>query len=160
MILAYWRWIVLAVLLVGAAAFGGSVVYRHMDAKLRALQSDFDVFRGGVAALGKAAEIRAKETEAANQKRKELADAQSAKTKRDLAGLYDAYQRLRDQRDASGGILSGTRPAAGSAERTDLDTGAANRALSAFDAGVTGLLREGDEGIGKLNDARAWAQGR
>jgi len=55
-LLTYWRWIALAVLLAGAAAFGGATVYRHMDGKLRALQSDFDAFRGGVEALGKAAE--------------------------------------------------------------------------------------------------------
>lgn len=154
---------ILRLIALGAAflAFGGFCAYRmhaHDQIKYDELKDEYSTFKGGVAALGKAAEIRTKSENEANAKRKADADAASRKTKADLDGVYAAYQRLRDQRGASGSILSNPAPTAGSAavvtfDRTDFD-----RAISDFDAGAVGILKQGDEAIGALNTAKAWAK--
>ena len=98
-----WRLIVYGAICATLMGFGAYEMHAHDARKLAQLQSDFDVFKGGVAALGKAAELRAKAEIEANAKRKANADAENVKTKSDLAGMYAAYASLRDQRTRSGG---------------------------------------------------------
>jgi len=152
-------------LLVGAicaalVGLGGVLAHRYYAPKLEAEKRAFAEFRGGVEALGRAAEKRARETDEANRKRKELADAQAVKAKRDLDGLYAAYVGLRDSRNPGSRILPQPASGAGSAEGIAFDRTALDNALSSFDRGVTGLLREGDEALGSLRIAREWAAGR
>lgn len=152
----------IAAALVGIGAAGAA---KHYGPKLRALQADFDQFRGGVEALGRAAEKRTAETNAANEKRKRDADAEAGKTKRDLAALYDAYGRLRDQRISAGsGVLPPTAAAARDPDRICFSRAALDRGLVEADgvlqAGALPLLRRGDAGIGDLGVIRAWAAGR
>ena len=63
---------ILRLIAIGAAflAFGGFCAYRmhvHDQIAYNALQSEFDTFKGGVAALGKAAEIAKAQKEADDQ---------------------------------------------------------------------------------------------
>ena len=158
-LIANWRWIALGLALVAAAAFGAYRMHRHDQIAYDALQAQFEAFKSKTAALGEAAKAVAAAKEAADKERKDKADAENAKTRRDLAGVYAAYRSLRDSR--SGGSLlpqaaSGTAsPATAAFDRTGLD-----RALSGFDRGVTGLLEQGDQAIADLNTAKAWAQGK
>lgn len=105
----------------------------------------------------KAAEAAAAKDEE-NRKAKEKADVANAKTKRDLAGLYDAYRSLRDQR--RGSLLPEAAPGSASPERITFDRKGFDNALSGFDSGVTGLLKEGDSAIVDLDTAKRWAQTR
>ena len=125
------------------------------------LRAEYEQFQGGVRALGEKAKADAALREAADKLKKEKADAENARTRRDLAGLYDAYRKLRDSRTHSGGGLVPP-AAAGSASPATaaFDRSALDRALSGFDSGVTGLLEEGDKAIADLNTAREWARGR
>lgn len=155
----YWRWIALAALLAASAAFGAYRMHVHDQIAYNALRSEFDVFRGGVEALGKAAQEQAKATELANLERKRDADAKAVKAKRDLDGLYAAYTGLRDSRKgASRSLLSSPAPAPGSAATATFDRAAFDRAISDFDAGAVGILKQGDSAIVDLNSAKTWAR--
>lgn len=148
----------------GAAflAFGGFCAYRmheHDQIAYDALQSEYDTFKGGVKALGEAAQKSADIKTAADKLAKEKADAASVVAKRTLDGLYSAYASLRDSRKGSGGsILSAPAPAAGSSAIVAFDRTAFDRAISDFDAGAVGVLKQGDAAIADLNTAKAWAR--
>lgn len=135
---------------------GGVLAHRYYAPKLEAARVELGV----VASLGRKALKDKVAQEKADQQRKELADAQAVKAKRDLDGLYAAYVGLRDSRNPGSRILPQPASGAGSAEGIAFDRTALDNALSSFDRGVTGLLREGDEALGSLRIAREWAQSR
>lgn len=135
---------------------GLGVAVKVQTARLQACQADHAAFVATVEANGKAAEERAKKQEQDDRKRKVDADAENAKTRRDMAGVYDAYKRLRDS--SASRFLSGSASSSGGPARACLDADAANRALSNFEAGVAGLLEEGDRAIVDMNTARRWAK--
>jgi len=145
-------------------AFGGFCAYRmhaHDQIAYNALQSEFDTFKGGVKALGVAAEARKVEQEAADKQRKEKADVERIAAKRTLDGLYSAYASLRDSRKGSGGsILSSPAPVAGGSATATFDRAAFDRAISDFDAGAVEILKQGDGAISDLNTAKRWADQR
>lgn len=157
-VLLYWRYIVMAVL-AGAAAVQ-TLRLDHAKVEYARLESEYGQFKATVAAMGEKAKKEAAEKEAADRKRKDDADAENAKVRRDLAGVYDAYRRLRDSRSTGGGILPSAPAGAPSAATAAFDRGRLDSALSAFDRGVTGLLEEGDRAIADLDTARRWAQSR
>ena len=147
--------------LVAAGAVGAS---RYYAPRLKALQAEYDQFRGGVEALGKAAAQRAKETDEANRKRKEIADVQAVKAKRDLDGLYAAYVGLRDSRRPGSGVLPEAPGTPGDPDRicfsrSGLDRGL-DEALGLLRSGSAPILRRGDEAVSGLKLAREWAAGR
>jgi hypothetical protein len=152
----------IAAALMGVGAVGASKYYApRLEAEKRA----FAEFRGGVEALGRAASLKAKETDEANRKRKETADAQAVKAKRDLDGLYAAYVGLRDsKRNAGSGVLPETSGTSGDPDRicfsrASLDRGL-DEALGLLRSGSAPILRRGDEAVGGLRLAREWAAGR
>lgn len=144
---------------IGAAVViaGLGVALKVQTSRLDAVRAEYAAFRAQVEALGEAAKREAARIEAADKDRKGKADAENAKTKRDLAGLYTAYGKLRDSRSGSG-ILPAAAPGAASPATAAFDRAALDRALSGFDRGVTGLLAEGDAAIADLDTARRWAQ--
>ncbi len=154
-------WEYLAILL-ALGAFGGFMYYRGgigPRAETATVKAQFAAFQGQVKALGKVAQKAADARKAADQLSKEQADAQAAKSKADLDSLYAAYRKLRQSAAGSSGA-NGLSVASGGtqgAAKSCLDTAAVNRALSSFDAGITGLLEEGDGAIADLNAARQWA---
>lgn len=141
-----------AVLVIG----GLGVALKVQTSRLDAVKAEYAAFVAQTKAIGEAAEKAAKLKEAADLKRKEDADAETARVRRDLAGVYDAYKRLRDS--PSRRTFSEAGGTAASPARACLDAAAANRALQAFDAGVAGLLEEGDRAIVDINTARRWAK--
>lgn len=108
-------------------------------------------------ATNELARKRAISKDAENKKAKEKSDAENSKTRRDLAGLYDAYRSLRDQ-PRHGSLLPPTASGAASPATATFDRATLDSALSGFDKGVTGLLRQGDEAITDLNTAKKWAK--
>ena len=135
---------------------GLGVALKVQTARLDAAKAEYAAFVAQTKAVGEAAEKAAKLKEAEDKKRKEDADAETARVRRDLAGVYDAYKRLRDS--PSRRTFSEAGGTAASPARACLDAAAANRALQAFDAGVAGLLEEGDRAIVDVNTARRWAK--
>lgn len=156
-LLANWRWIALGLALVTSAALGAYRMHTHDQIAYNALQVEFEAFRAKTAALGEAAKAVALAKEAADKEKKEKADAETAKVRRDLSGLYVAYRSLRDSR-SGGSLLPQAAPGSASPDRAAFDRAALDRALSGFDRGVTGLLEEGDRAIADLDSARRWAQ--
>ena len=123
------------------------------------VQQAYDSFKAQVKVEGEEAQKKATAAIAAAKQDKEKADAQNVKAKSDLAGLYAAYRSLRDQRSrAGGGILPPAAPGSASPESITFNRSGLDNALSGFDAGVTGLLEEGDRAIVDLDTARRWAQ--
>ena len=155
------RWGVICLLLAVVAGAAALKMHQHDQIKYDALADDFAKFRSGVAALGEQAEKAAKTRELEDLATKKRADDENAKTKRDLAGVYDAYRSLRAQR--AGGSLLPTAPAgAASADRACFDRAALDRGLANADGllqeGAIGILQRGDQAIVDLNTAKGWAR--
>ena len=162
--LTYWKVFAVAAAILAAAGFGAYKMHVHDQIKYDALQSEYDTFKGGVAALGAAAEARRMEQEKSDAARKKRADDEHAKTKSDLAGLYDAYGRLRDQRrtSASSGVLPQAAAGAVDPDRACFSRAALDRGLAEADGllqdGAAKILLRGDTAISGLNTAKRWAQ--
>jgi len=141
--------------LVGLGAIGASKYYAP---RLKALQSEFDTFRGGVEALGKAAEARKVAKEAADKLAKEKADREN----KDATGrLLADVRRLRDERDrARGGGLLPPAPATGRTDLACFDRVEFERAAGELLGSLRGLASEGDQTALSLRIAREWAAGR
>ena len=95
-----------------------------------------DEVRAEWAEANRLAKEAADKVDETNRQTKEKADAANAKTKRDLAGLYDAYRSLRDQR-RNGSLLPEAPAGSPSPERITFDRKGFDSAISGFDQGVT-----------------------
>jgi hypothetical protein len=161
--LTYWRVFAIAAALLAAAAFGAYKMHVHDQIEYDLLKSEYDVFKGGVAALGEAAKTKKAEQEKSDAARKKRADDELAKTKSDLAGLYDAYGRLRDQRrnNPSGSVLPAAAPGAVDPDRACFSRASLDRGLAEADGllqdGAAKILLRGDTAISGLNTAKRWA---
>jgi len=142
----------IAAALVGFGAVGASKYYApRLEAEKRA----FAELRGGVEALGRAASLKAKETDEANRKRKVSADDEN---RRSTNKLLADNKRLRDDRDRARGSIVPSAPA--DSRSPDL----ACFARTEFESAVGGLIRslrgiseEGDQSAVDLNSVRKWA---
>ena len=155
------RLIVYASICAGLVGFGALTMHRHDQARYDALKADFDAFRGGVAALGKAAQDRATKQAAEDRTRKEQADAEN---RRSTDSLRADIKRLRDAADRA--RPSGLPSAPAGSSRPDLlcldraeyqreDGILTERLLQ----GARGLADEGSKNTVDLNTAREWAGG-
>jgi len=154
-------WEILGVLLI-LGGYTGFIWYeggKSPRAEVVAVKAQFQAFQTQVKGLGEQAQKAADARKLADQQAKESTDAQAAKSQADLDKLYAAYRKLRNTKSASAGSggLSVASGGSQGAAKSCLDTAAVNRALSSFDAGITGLLEEGDGAIAGLNAARDWA---
>lgn len=135
--------------------FGAAGAAKYYGPKLRALQSDFDQFRGGVEALGRAAEKRARETDEANRKRKVSADDEN---RRSTDKLLADNRRLRDERDrARGSFVPSPAPDSRSPDLACFDRNLLEQAIGRLVGSVRGLAQEGDQSALDLTSARQWA---
>lgn len=146
-----------AAIAAGVVIVALGIAVKVQTSRLDSVKAEYAQFKATTEAIGKAAELAKKKQEADDKERKGKADAENAKTKRDLAGLYDAYRSLRDQRSRSGFVPQAA-PGSASPATASFDRGALDNALRGFDKGVAGLLREGDEAIVDLNSAKEWAR--
>jgi len=153
----------------GYAAIGAAVVIgvlliavKVQTSRLDAVKSEYATFKAEVKVLGEAAIKAAKERESADNERKKNADAQNAKSRRDLDDLYSAYRSLRDQRGASGSLLPPTPSGSASPATATFDREALNRGLEIADGvlqeGALRSLQRGDQAITDLNTSKRWAQ--
>jgi hypothetical protein len=149
------KWIILAVYSLFLVASGAILAAKHYSPMLRQLQKDYDTFRGGVEALGQAAQNRAEETRLADIKRKEDADKEHAKA---VAGLNARIAGMRAAVDSGRGFLSAPAPLAASPERTCFDPAGLTDALQSLDRGFLGIVETGAKAVSDLDDAKSWAR--
>jgi len=144
---------------IGAALViaGLGVALKVQTSRLDAVKAEYATFVAQTKAIGEAAEKAAKAKEEADRKRKEDADAQLTRSRRDLAALGDAYRSLREQR-ARSGFLSPPAPGAADPGRACLERAELERTLERIDAVGAGIAQEGDQARIGLDSAKRWAQ--
>ena len=143
----------IAAALVGMGAVGASKYYApRLEAEKRA----FAEFRGGVEALGRAASLKAKETDEANRKRKQDADKENAAAVAALRGTIAGLRGERAKRGAAGGFVSQPAPDALGLRLSCYDSAKLDDALRKLDRGIQGLVAEGDQATIDLNSVRKW----
>ena len=149
----------LAAIAAGVVIAGLGVALKVQSARLDTCKAEYATFKAEVKVLGEAAIAATKAREAADKEKKEKADVQNAKSRRDLDGIYAAYRSLRDQR-AGGGRLP---EAPSGSRRPDLacfDRAELTGSVGILEEGVPRITQQGDEARLDLDTAEAWAQGR
>ena len=155
-----WKMIVgnpwaLAALFALGLAFGGSGAWWVQGLRLDALQSEYDGFVATTKAEGEVAKTLADAQAAEDKRKKESSDHDYQTT---IAGLNADVKRMRDAR-------AGIRyvPAAPAGSRSPglacFDRAELEQALRRLDAGVSGLVEQGDADAVGLNVARSWVAG-
>lgn len=149
------RFVALGLLCASLIGFGAFKMHAHDKIKYDELKQEYANFKGGVEALGRAAEKQTAARIAADKLNKETTDANHAKT---LAALRADNQRLLNAR-SSRSILPASTATAGSVEASTIrfDRGLLDDAIRRLDAGVSGIAEQGDEARLSLNVARQWS---
>lgn len=117
------------------------------------VQTAFNKFVSKTEELGKAAEVKAKQIEAADKLRKEKADAENFRT---ITELRDRVNRMLVARARSSYLPEPT-TTAGSPEDITFDRAGLEREIQRLDARVQELIVEGSEAQRKLDIAVKWA---
>jgi len=146
-------WIAMASFVIGIVS-GGSAAWTIQGWRIDAVQSKFDGFVSTTKALGDAAKIAADKAIAEDKLKKEKADHENATT---VANLRAANKRLRD---ANSSISFLPTASAGSInpQRYCFDRSKLELSLQQLDAGVQGIVEEGDVAVINLNTAKQWAE--
>ena len=142
------------ILLLGAAV-------KVQSSRLDTCKTEHAAFVSQVKAAGDAQEAATKLKDEQNKLAKEKSDAQNAKAKRDLAGLYDAYGKLLDTNSRLSQLPEAPSGSASPADIT-FDRASLDRGLAVADgilqSGAAKILRRGDEAITDLDTGKTWAQ--
>lgn len=152
--LAWVKVAIAAAVLAAAMGFAAYKMHEHDMIAFNALQSEYDTFKGGVAALGEQAKKDAEKKAADDAKLKKRIDDEN---KRTVANLRADIARLRDQADRARGSF--VPPALAGTARPDLacfDRAALESTLRELVAEVRGLVDEGTAATINLNTAKAW----
>lgn len=154
-----WRLIVYGGLILAAMGWTAYEVYGHEERKVQAVKDELATFKGGVAALGLAAEKRTKEENAASLKRKQDADKENADSaRRDtalIASLRAAAAKRTNGRFVPSAPATSRSPNLACFDRPELES-----AIRGLVGEVRGLVDEGSKSALDLNTARIWAAGR
>ena len=151
------KWVIIISLVLG---FGGVCAYKmheHDQIELDQVKADFNAFKGGVAALGKAAADRARLADTINQQNKEASDADH---KTELAALQRTITGLRGERakrGTSGGFVPEAPRPTGSPALVTSERPLLDGALRTLDTEVQGLVDEGSKAVVDLNAGKKWA---
>lgn len=147
-------WLLLAAFVAGLAS-GAAPSWYVQGLRLDALQSKHDGFVATTKAQGEAAKKEAEAKAKADRQLKESSDREYQTT---IASLRADVKRMRDDRARASFVPAapaGSRsPGLACFDRADLDG-----ALRRLDAGISGLIEEGDAGAVGLNAGRRWAAG-
>ena len=156
--LAWVKWTAAALILVAVAGGAAYAMHSHDQVKYDALKTEYDTFKGGVAALGEQAKAAAALQALNDLKKRERADDEN---KRTHTADVNTILRLRAQLDSARGSYV---PAASTgAARPDLacfDRAALESALRELVTEVRGFVDEGAAATVDLNTAKLWEQGR
>lgn len=155
---AWVKWAAVALVLAVVAGGAAYKMHAHDMIAYNALKTEYDTFKGGVAALGEQAKKDAAKKALDDLKNKERADDEN---KRVVAALRADIKRLRLEADRARGSF--VPPASTGASRPDLacfDRAALESALRELVAEVRGFVDEGAAATVDLNTAKLWEQGR
>lgn len=148
-----------AVALILLAAFSAGAVWNgnRWEAKYQKLESEYNQFKGGVAALGEAAKVENAKIALADLKAKERADEEN---KRQHTADIDTILRLRRAADSARGSFVPPAPAGTKCPdgQACFDGPELERALRGLVEEVRGLVDEGTSVATDLNTAKRWAQ--
>ncbi len=143
-------WLLLAAFVAGLAS-GAAPAWYVQGLRLDALQS----FVANTKAQGEAAKREAETKSKADRQLKESSDREYQTT---IASLRADVKRMRDDRARASFLpaapADSRSPGLACFDRADLDG-----ALRRLDAGISGLIEEGDAGAVGLNAGRRWAAG-
>lgn len=152
-IISITSWVILGL---GAAVLVEGIVVKVQTSRLASKTAQYDQYKGGVEALGRAAQIAAAKANLAAMKNKERVDEE---TKRVAAVAAGDARRLRDSvagRSAVPGPGPGTeRPDLACFDRTELDA-----AVGDFQREAAEIAIEGAAAVTGLNLAKSWALAR
>ena len=124
--------------------------------RLNATRAEYSAFVATVKSAGEAAEKRAQETIARDQRNKDTIDAQTKKLRAADAALATSLLVARTSRSYLSAPAPGARePDAACFSRAELES-----AIGRLDAGISGLIAKGDAYRIDLDAARDWAQAR
>ena len=151
------RLLLLAAIAAALVGFGAITMHKHDAAVLADLQRQYSEFKGGVEALGKAAEKRKAEIELSNKLTKEKADRENAAAVAALRSTIAGLQSERAKRGSAGGFVSQPAPDALGLRIACYDSAKLDDALRKLDSGVQGLVDEGSKAVTDLDSARRWA---
>ena len=147
-------WLLLAAFVAGLAS-GAAPAWYVQGLRLDALQSKHDGFVATTKAQGEAAKKEAEAKAKADRQLKESSDREYQTT---IASLRADVKRMRDDRARASFVpaapADSRSPGLACFDRADLDG-----ALRRLDAGISGLIEEGDAGAVGLNAGRRWAAG-
>ena len=139
------------------SAFVGYQVHKHDLVKYEQLAAEYNQFKGGVAAIGRAANERNAKQALADLKSKERADEENVRTS---TRLRADIKRLRDDNDRARGDRLPDSPAGSKCPEGQVcyDREELQRADRERRAAIRKLADEGTEIETDLNTARQWAQ--
>ena len=147
-------WLLLAAFVAGLAS-GAAPAWYVQGLRLDATQSKYDGFVASTKAQGEAAQREAETKAKADRQLKESSDREYQTT---IANLRADVKRMRDDRARASFVpaapANSRSPGLACFDRADLDG-----ALRRLDAGISGLIEEGDAGAVGLNAGRRWAAG-
>lgn len=147
-------WVGLAAFATGAIS-GGGAAWTFQGFRLDAVEAEYAGFVATTNAIGKAAKDAAEKQAKDDQRKKELADEEHART---VARYVADIKRLRDANSARSFV-----PPAGAAslrpERACFDRAELEFALRGFAERTQGLFDEGSKAVIDLDTAKIWAKG-
>lgn len=147
-------WLLLIAFVAGLAS-GAAPAWYVQGLRLDALQSKHDGFVATTKAQGEAAK---KEADAKAKADRQLKESSDREYQTAIAGLRADVERMRNARARAGYVPAapaGSRsPGLACFDRADLEG-----ALRRLDAGISGLIEEGDASAVGLNAGRRWAAG-
>ena len=143
-------YIVLAALL----AFAGmGIALKLQSSRLASCKAEFVAFQADVRAKGEAAIAEAKRIDAENKAKKEKIDRENRKLRADNVRIAGELRQYR----ASRSYVPEAAPGARNPDRASFDRAELESAIQRLDAGVSGIVAEGDAARIDLNAAREWA---
>ena len=120
--------------------------------RLNEVKEEYALFKGGVEALGKAAETAAKVKEAKDKLAKEKADADKKRLTTDLAATVKRLRDANSRRSAVSQLpATASSPKLAAFDRTELD-----RAIQDYQSEILGVVEKGAEAIVDLDSAKNW----
>lgn len=124
--------------------------------RLRAVQSEYATFKGGVTALAEAARVRANEINEQNRQNMERANERYSRLDADLRATRE---RLRIATSTRGSFVPEAARDSGGPIRACYDGAELDGALRSFAEAVEGIAGEGQKAVNGLNTAKEWARG-
>lgn len=137
---------------IGLIVLGLGIAVKVQSARLESCKAEHAAFVANVERLGLEAKEKAKQVEAQDKLKKEVADRELKK----LRSLNDDLtKRVRDSAGLS--FVSRESPSTGKPEVACYESSSLDGAIRNFATGVSGIIEQGQSAVTDLNNAKQWA---